>query len=90
MIKNLILLFVATIFCAHAFADDYTYLKGSQLVQSNQAIVSSAGLTSLSSLSPMKTVITGTMTHEVKLPDTTTLLTDDLSDYQQIYSVDYC
>lgn len=75
MIKNTLLLFIVTIFCAHSFADDYTYLKGSQLIQSNQIVASSGGLIQLTSLSPMKTVITGAMTHEVKLPDTTTLLT---------------
>lgn len=73
--KNLIF-FLSLFACWNiAFSDDYTYLKGSQLIQSNQSIASSAGTTSLVATSPMKTVITGTLAHTVKLPNTSLLLT---------------
>lgn len=72
--RNIITLIFLFIISGSAFADNYTYLKGSQLIQSNQAIVSNGGTTQLDSTSPMKTAITGSNTHIVKLPNAALLL----------------
>ena len=71
--KNVILFFSLFFISIYAFADSSTYIKGPQLSESNQSIVSSSGTTQLTSLSPMKTVITGTLGHIVKLPDSSVL-----------------
>lgn len=72
--KNIITLIFLFIISGSAFADNYTYLKGSQLIQSNQAIVSNGGTTQLDATSPMKTAVTGSNTHIVKLPNASLLL----------------
>ena len=71
--KNIILIFSLFLISIYAFGDSSTYLKGPQLSESNQSLASNGGTTSLTSLSPMKTVITGTLGHTVKLPNTTTI-----------------
>lgn len=72
--RNIITLIFLFIISGSVFADNYTYLKGSQLIQSNQAIVSNGGTTQLDATSPMKTAITGSNTHIVKLPNASLLL----------------
>lgn len=71
--KNLILIIGLFLICGLANADQYTYLKGSQLVESNQSITSTGGTTQFDYLSPMKSVITGTLGHTINLPSTASI-----------------
>lgn len=71
--KNFIILLFFVVIASLAFADNYTYIKGSQLVESNQAIVSDTTETQLGATSPMITVVTGTNTHSIKLPSTASI-----------------
>lgn len=68
--KNLTLFLSLFIIVNFAFADNYTYFKGPSLIQSNASIVSSGGTTQLDAISQMKIAVTGTNTHEIKLPNT--------------------
>lgn len=70
--KNLILIFFL-FFVSNAFADNYTYFKGPMLVSSDQAIVTSSATTTITSLSPIVSIFTGTQSENVVLPDTASI-----------------
>lgn len=56
------------------FADNYTYIKGPNLIQSQSTTATAAGATTLSATSNTKQQFTGTTTQTVNLPTATTLL----------------
>lgn len=72
MIKIIVFLFL--LISVNLKADNFTYIKGPQLIESNSIVVSNAGTDQLTQSSNRNIVVTGTTTKTFKLPNTSGLL----------------
>ena len=71
--RNIIIALVLFVLAFNTRAASSTYIKGPQLVESNQSIISSGVAIALTATSPMNLYITGTAAQTVNLPSVSTI-----------------